>query len=111
MTHFSAPLLRASLLALLATTSLAQAQEFPTKPVRIVTPFPAGSGPEVALRLVADKLGKRWGQPVIVDNRPGAGGVVAGETVARALLVLAAQERAGRHTHESDELEQLGGAR
>ena len=84
MTHFSAPLLRASLLALLATTSLAQAQEFPTKPVRIVTPFPAGSGPEVALRLVADKLGKRWGQPVIVDNRPGASGFIAIEAVKRA---------------------------
>ncbi|KAB7565594.1 tripartite tricarboxylate transporter substrate binding protein, partial [Verminephrobacter sp. Larva24] len=51
--------------AMLAMQTLAlqpaQAQTFPAKPVRVVTPFPAGSGPEVALRLVADRLGKRWG--------------------------------------------------
>ena len=63
---------------------LAQAQSFPSKPVRVVTPFPAGSGPEVALRLVADRLSKRWGQPVIVDNRPGASGFIAIEAVKRA---------------------------
>lgn len=62
----------------------AQSQTFPTKPVRIVTPFPAGSGPEVALRLVGDRLSKRWGQPVIIDNRPGASGFIAFETVKRA---------------------------
>lgn len=60
------------------------AQEFPTKPVRVVTPFPAGSGPEVALRLVADKLSRIWGKPVIVDNRPGASGFIAIEAVKRA---------------------------
>nr|WP_315430938.1 tripartite tricarboxylate transporter substrate binding protein [uncultured Albidiferax sp.] len=62
----------------------AQAQAFPTKPVRIVTPFPAGSGPEVALRLVGDRLSRRWGQPVIIDNRPGASGFIAVEAVKRA---------------------------
>lgn len=85
MTQLPTHLLRASLLGLLVTASgFTQAQEFPTKPVRVVTPFPAGSGPEVALRLVADKLSKRWGQPVIVDNRPGASGFIAVESVKRA---------------------------
>ena len=62
----------------------AQAQDFPTRAVRVVTPFPAGSGPEVALRLMANNLSKRWGQPVIVDNRPGASGFIAIEAVKRA---------------------------
>jgi tripartite-type tricarboxylate transporter receptor subunit TctC len=67
-----------------AAAPTAHAQDFPTKPVRVVTPFPAGSGPEVALRLVADKLSKLWGKPVIVDNRPGASGFIAIEAIKRA---------------------------
>jgi hypothetical protein len=55
----------------------AQAQSFPTKPVRIITPFPVGSGPEGVARLVADKLSKSWGQPVTVENRPGGNTVIA----------------------------------
>ena len=55
----------------------AQAQTFPTKPVRIITPFPVGSGPEGVARLVADKLSKNWGQPVTVENRPGGNGFIA----------------------------------
>lgn len=58
----------------------AQAQgapSFPTKPVRILTAFPAGSGPDVALRIVAERLAKKWSQPVIVDNRAGGNGFVA----------------------------------
>lgn len=55
----------------------AQAQTFPTKPVRIITPFPVGSGPDGVARLVADKLTKTWGQPVTVDNRPGGNGFIA----------------------------------
>jgi tripartite-type tricarboxylate transporter receptor subunit TctC len=74
--------LAAALLAAIAAT--AHAQDFPSKPVRVVTPFPAGSGPEVALRLVADKLSKIWGKPVIVDNRPGASGFIAIEAIKRA---------------------------
>ncbi len=54
-----------------------QAQTFPTKPVRIITPFPVGSGPEGVARLVADKLAKTWGQPVTVENRPGGNGFIA----------------------------------
>ncbi len=55
----------------------AQAQSFPTKPVRIITPFPVGSGPEGVVRLVADKLSRTWGQPVTVENRPGGNGFIA----------------------------------
>ena len=55
----------------------AQAQDFPTKPVRILTPFPAGAGPEGVLRMVAEKLQKKWGKPVIVENKPGANGFLA----------------------------------
>ena len=69
--------------ALLFTSAIAvgqtqaQAQAFPTKPVRIITPFPVGSGPEGVLRLVADKLSRAWGQPVIVENKPGGNGFIA----------------------------------
>lgn len=46
----------------------AQAQNFPTKPVRIITLFPVGSGPEGVARMVADKLSRLWGQPVVVES-------------------------------------------
>jgi tripartite-type tricarboxylate transporter receptor subunit TctC len=55
----------------------AQAQTFPSKPVRIITPFPVGSGPEGVARMVAEKLSKTWGQPVTVENRPGGNGFIA----------------------------------
>ena len=63
--------------ALACTTLGAQAQEWPTKPVRILTPFPAGAGPEAVLRLVAERLQKKWGKPVIVENKPGGNGFIA----------------------------------
>ena len=53
------------------------APEWPTKPVRIITPFPVGAGPEGVVRLLADKLQKAWGKPVIVENRPGGNGFIA----------------------------------
>ena len=53
------------------------AADWPQKPVRIITPFPAGAGPEVVLRLVADRLQKMWGKPVVVENRPGGNGFIA----------------------------------
>ena len=70
---------RAALVLSAAMTlpALAQAQEFPTKPVRIITPFPVGSGPEGVVRLVAEKLSRAWGQPVVVENRPGGNGFIA----------------------------------
>lgn len=63
----------------LSLNGLTQAQTpiFPSKPVRITTPFPVGSGPEGVLRLLADKLSKTWGQPVTIENKPGGNGFIA----------------------------------
>jgi tripartite-type tricarboxylate transporter receptor subunit TctC len=61
----------------------ASAQSFPTKPVRIITPFPVGSGPEGVLRLLAEKLSRTWGQPVVVENKPGGNGFIAIDTFKR----------------------------
>lgn len=71
-------LVSATSFAFLALSALpSHAQDFPTKPVRIITPFPAGAGPEAVLRVVAEKLQKKWGKPVIVENRPGGNGFIA----------------------------------
>jgi tripartite-type tricarboxylate transporter receptor subunit TctC len=61
-------------LALLAAT-VAQAQEWPSKPVRLIVPFPPGTAPDIASRLMADKLAEKWKQQMVVENRPGAGGI------------------------------------
>lgn len=55
----------------------AESVNFPTKPVRIITPFPVGGGPDGIARLTADKLSRLWGQPVMVENRPGGNGFIA----------------------------------
>lgn len=68
--------LTAALSAVLAP-SFAHAQFHPTRTVRITIPFSAGSGPDAALRAVALGLSKKWGQPVIIDNRPGGNGFIA----------------------------------
>ena len=74
-------------LALLASTVgalPAWADTFPSKPIRIVVPFGAGGVADLTARTVAQKMSESLGQPVIVDNKPGAGGVVASDTVAKA---------------------------
>jgi tripartite-type tricarboxylate transporter receptor subunit TctC len=73
----------AALLALPGATASAQ-DVWPSKPVRLVVPQAAGSGVDITTRRLADRLGKLLGQPFIVDNRPGAGGAIASENVARA---------------------------
>lgn len=60
------------------------AAQYPDRPVRIVTPFPVGSGVDVNLRMVTERLSKAWGKPVLVENKPGAAGFIAIETVKRA---------------------------
>ncbi len=61
-----------------------QAQTFPTKPVRLVNATTAGGQPDVISRMIAQKLSEQWGKPVVVDNRPSAGGVIAASIVAKA---------------------------
>ena len=60
------------------------ASEFPTKSIRIIVPFTPGSANDVIARIVSPKLAERWGRPVVIDNRPSAGGVVACSIVAEA---------------------------
>jgi len=62
----------------------AQAQDYPTKPVTIITPAAAGNSPDIVTRLVADRLTQIWKQQVIVLNRPGAGGLIGAQAAAQA---------------------------
>jgi len=76
-----------TLLAWSAAPTQAQApaaQPFPTRPVTVVVPFPPGGGTDVGARLVAQKLSLKWGQPVLIDNKAGASGMVGADVVARA---------------------------
>ena len=77
----------ASLCALAGPAAIAQsavAPSWPSHPVKIVVPAPAGSSLDIIARLLADKLKDRWGQPVLVDNKPGAGGMLGVDVAAKA---------------------------
>src|SRR5688572_26690665 len=71
------------LFALLLAASTAMAQHYPTKPVRLIAAAAPGGNPDVLARMLAAKLAESLGRPFIVENIPGAGGVVAAELVAR----------------------------
>ena len=73
--------MRALLLLGLLVFGTAQAQDWPTKPVRIIVPFPPGGSADLLPRAVTESLQKQWGQPVIVDNRPGAAGNIGAAAV------------------------------
>ena len=70
-------------LSLLAT-SFAAAQSYPNKPIRIIVPFASGAAGDTVTRMIAPRLTEALGQPIVIDNRPGAGGVLGGELVAKA---------------------------
>lgn len=75
--------LAAITLALLAASGV-QAQDYPTKPIRLLAPFPAGSGPDANAREIAGELTKILGQTVIVENKPGASGIIGTDAAAKA---------------------------
>src|SRR5215468_12460787 len=76
--------LRALVISIVAQPSLLFAQDWPKQPIRIVVGFGAGGGTDIAARIVAQPLSEILGQPVVVENKPGAGGTTAAEQVARA---------------------------
>lgn len=72
-----------ALMASLTLTSAALAQDFPSKPVKIIIPFAAGGSTDLIARQLADELGKIWDQPVLVESRPGAGSMLGTASVAQ----------------------------
>jgi len=71
-------------LLLAAAATAASAQSYPSKAIRIIVPYPAGGTSDILARSVGQKLSEAWGQPVLVDNKPGANGNVGAEMVAKA---------------------------
>ncbi len=72
------------LLALALSLSLAHAQNYPSKPIRMIVPYPPGGGMDVTARIVSEKLGDIFGQQIVIENRAGASGTIGAAVVARA---------------------------
>src|SRR3954465_12896255 len=77
-------ILSAGLVALLALSGAASAQDYPNRPIRIIVPFPPGGNGDSVARLLGQEMTKGLGQPVLVENKPGAGGSIGGDLVAKA---------------------------
>src|SRR5262245_2154255 len=74
----------AALIAALAAAPSAGAQDYPTRAVKIIVPFPAGGSADVVPRIVAEWLSRKWGHPVVIENRPGAAGNIGAELAYKA---------------------------
>src|SRR5437867_8634695 len=70
-------------LVLFGAATAAWAQTYPAKPIRIVVGFPPGGGNDIIARMVGAKMQETWGQPVVIDNKPGANSIIAAEFVAK----------------------------
>ncbi len=81
MRHFLAPVLL--ILFAAAWSGTASSQAYPSKPLKVVLPFPPGSTVDLSARLIGTKMSERLGQPIIVDNRAGGGGFIGATLVAR----------------------------
>ena len=82
--HLARCMTLAGLFLLAAVPNATLAQDYPSKPLRIIVGYPPGGANDIIARVVAQKLSEAWGQQAIVDNRPGAIGVIGTEMVARA---------------------------
>lgn len=91
-------------LTLGCAAALAQGK-FPSAPVRILVPFPPGGAVDIVARTLGDELGRRWGQSIIIDNRPGAGGTIASQALVKSpadgytLILVAAGHAINPHFH------------
>ena len=74
----------AGIAAIVAAGAVAHAQEYPSRPVRLIVPYPVGGASDITARLVADKLTKKWGQAVVVENKAGANGIIGTADIAKA---------------------------
>jgi len=73
----------ASALAGIALSCAAHAQSYPSAPVHMLVPYPPGGAVDIIARTLGDELGRQWGQSIIIENRPGAGGVIASQTLVK----------------------------
>ena len=75
-----------SAVALTVSAGLTAAQNYPNRPLRIVVPIASGSASDISARSLANELGSQMGQQIVIDNRPGASGILGYEVIARARL-------------------------